>query len=388
MCRFAQRNVVDMEPIIQEQVDVLIAKFDEFCTAPPAPGAVTPSKDEVYNVRRWFNLFSYDAIGAAAFGKPFGFLKQGSDRCQAESFEGHRYETDALGAFHDSSTYDSILGHWPQLLPLLRRLSKWHPGYKGGVNTTAVTVRKIRERQNTGKPQGYTDFFHHLLQDRNGKDTGLNLLELEKEAGVMINAGHDTTATAITNCLFYLVSNPRVLSKLREELAPVLGVQEANATYDQVKDLKYLRACLEESMRLRPPTSRGLPRETPPQGATIAGHKIAGGVTVSVPTYTMHRNISLFTDPEEFRPERWFDEVEAPNCRQYVMPFSQGPRACIGRNLAYLEQQILIATLVHRYDFMFEREGFVLPTVERFNANPGEMFVKIWRRGAQREMIV
>lgn len=377
-----------MEPIIQEQVDVLIAKFDQFCSGPPAPGVVTPAKNEVYNVRWWFNLFSYDAIGAAAFGKPFGFLKQGSDRYQAETFEGHRYETDALGAFHDSSTYDSILAHWPQLLPIMRRLSKWHPGYQGGVNTTAVTISKVRERQKNGKPQGYTDFFHHLLQDRNGKDTGLNLLELEKEAGVMINAGHDTTATAITNCLFYIVSNPRVLRKLRDELAPILGTQETNATYDQVKDLKYLRACLEESMRLRPPTSRGLPRETPPQGALIAGHEIAGGVTVSVPTYTLHRNTALFTDPEEFRPERWFDEVEGPNCRQYVMPFSQGPRACIGRNLAYLEQQILIATLVHRYEFMFERPGFVLPTVERFNANPGEMFVKMWRRDGERAMVV
>ncbi|KAK8195886.1 hypothetical protein M8818_007037 [Zalaria obscura] len=126
--RFAQRNVIDMEPIIQEQVDVLIAKFDQFCSGPPAPGVVTPAKNEVYNVRWWFNLFSYDAIGAAAFGKPFGFLKQGSDRYQAETFEGHRYETDALGAFHDSSTYDSILAHWPQLLPIMRRLSKWHPG--------------------------------------------------------------------------------------------------------------------------------------------------------------------------------------------------------------------------------------------------------------------
>ncbi|KAK5455004.1 hypothetical protein LTS15_005724 [Exophiala xenobiotica] len=377
---FAQRNVVDMEPIIQEQVSVLIATFDQFCAAPPVPGAADPARDELYNVRWWFNLFSYDAIGAAAFGKPFGFLKQGTDKFQAETFEEHRYETNALSAFHDSSTYDSILAHWPQLLPLLRRLSQWHPGYKGGVDTTAVSIAKIRERQRNGKPQGYTDFFHHLLQDRNGKDTGLNLLELEKEAGVMINAGHDTTATAITNCVFYIFSNPRVLGKLREELAPILGDQETSATYSQVKDLKYLRACLDESMRLRPPTSRGLPRETPPQGATIAGHEIAGGVTVSVPTYTLHRNSKLFKQPEEYRPERWFDEIEGPNCRQYVMPFSQGPRACIGRNLAYLEQQVLIATLVHRYEFQFEQPGYVLPTIERFNANPGEMYVKLWRR--------
>jgi cytochrome P450 len=62
------------------------------------------------------------------------------------------------------------------------------------------------------------------------------------------------------------------------------------------------------------------------------------------------------------------------------MPFSAGPRACSGRNLAYLEQQILIATLVHNYEWRFERDDYVLPLVERFNQNPGDMFVKVSRR--------
>src|SRR6266536_5502114 len=59
-----------------------------------------------------------------------------------------------------------------------------------------------------------------------------------------------------------------------------------------------------------------------------------------------HSNASLFKDPDTFYPKRWLDKKEGPILRQYVMPFSQGPRACIGRNLAYLEQQILIATLI------------------------------------------
>jgi cytochrome P450 len=380
MTSFAQKNIVDMEPIIQNQISILLDKFDGFCTEPPAYGQNYPSKNEVHNLRRWLNLFTFDVIGTAAFGKSFGFLKQGDDKAPAETIDGKRFETKAITAFHTNSSYDVILAHWPQLLPLTKRLSRWHPGNKGGSDFTALTIRKVRERQENGKPSGYTDFFHHLLVDRHGKDVGLDLLELEKEAGVMINAGSDTTATAMTHCLYYVLRHPRVLEKLRSEIDAVLGDQTTAASYDQVKDLKYLRACIDESMRLRPPTSLGLPRETPPQGATIAGYEIAGNVTVSVPTYTFHRNAKLFKDPDTFYPERWLDDQEGPLLRKYVMPFSQGPRACIGRNLAYLEQQILIATLVHRYEYQFQRPDFVLPTIERFNANPADMYLKMWKR--------
>jgi len=378
--RFAQKNIVDMEPIIQQQVAIFLAKMDSFCSPSPSDNEGVLIGGTFHNVRRWLNLFTFDVIGAAAFGKPMGFLEQGDDLAPAETWDGKRYHIHAIHSFHTNSRYDVVLANWPKLLRITKRLTQWHPGNKGGADFTALTIRKIRERKESGKQTGYTDFFHHLLQDRNGKDVGLSMFELEKEAGVLINAGSDTTATAMTHCLYYLIRNPPVLKKLREEVDAVLGGQDTAARYEQVKDLKYLRACIDEALRLRPPTSLGLPRITPPEGATIAGYHITGDVTISVPMYTLHRNPELFSDPETYRPERWFDEVEGPRCRTYVLPFSTGPRACIGRNLAYLEQQILIATLVHRYNWCFESDNLELGTIERFNANPADMWVKLWRR--------
>ncbi|OQD74411.1 hypothetical protein PENDEC_c011G04881 [Penicillium decumbens] len=338
--------------------------MDSFCSPSPSDNEGVPIGGTFHNVRRWLNLFTFDVIGAAAFGKPMGFLEQGDDLAPAETWDGKRYHIHAISSFHTNSRYDVVLANWPKLLRITKRLTQWHPGNKDGADFTALTIRKIRERKESGKPIGYTDFFHHLLQDRNEKDVGLSMFELEKEAGVLINAGSDTTATAMTHCLYYLIRNPPVLKKLREEVDAVLGGQDTAARYEQVKDLKYQRACIDEALRLRPPTSLGLPRITPPEGATIAGYHIT----------------ELFSDPETYRPERWFDEVEGPRCRTYVLPFSTGPRACIGRNLAYLEQQILIATLVHRYNWCFESDNLELGTIERFNANPADMWVKLWRR--------
>ena len=62
------------------------------------------------------------------------------------------------------------------------------------------------------------------------------------------------------------------------------------------------------------------------------------------------------------------------------IPFSSGPRACIGRNLVYFEQQILVATLVHRYNFGMITPDYELPVVERLNANPDQFWVKVSRR--------
>jgi cytochrome P450 len=376
-----------MEPVIQEQVAILLSKLDGFCNGSSSKTDKSLVKGDFHNIRRWLNLFTFDVIGAAAFGRPMGFLQQGDDLAPAETWEGKWYSIHAISSFHTNSRYDVILAHWPKLLWLTKRLTQWHPGNKGGADFTALTIRKVRERKENGKPAGYTDFFHHLLEDKHGKDVGLSMFELEKEAGVMINAGSDTTATAMTHCLYFLVRNPMVLGRLRAELEPVLGSQNTAARYEQVKDLPYLRACIDEAMRLRPPTSQGLPRITPPEGANIAGYHIAGDVTVSVPTYTLHRNPNLFSDPEAYKPERWLDEVEGPRCRACVLPFSTGPRACIGRNLAYLEQQILIATLVQRYDWSFETEDFQLGTMERFNANPADMWVKLQRQSVNGEKL-
>ena len=79
----------------------------------------------------------------------------------------------------------------------------------------------------------------------------------------------------------------------------------------------------------------------------IAGHHIPAGVTVSSSVYTLHRYRSLFHSPLEWKPERWLQdsevsEAERKNLQEFVLPFTLGGRACIGRNLAYMEVSTLV----------------------------------------------
>ena len=114
----------------------------------------------------------------------------------------------------------------------------------------------------------------------------------------------------------------------------------------------------------------------------ILGEAVAGDVTVSVPTYLAHRDPTLFPNPEKYSPERWLDDSETSReMRAAFIPFSSGGRACLGRNITMMEQQILVATLVHRYEFALPSENWELDWEETFNLWPSQMHIKIWRRG-------
>jgi cytochrome P450 len=102
-------------------------------------------------------------------------------------------------------------------------------------------------------------------------------------------------------------------------------------------------------------------------------------VTVSVPTYTLLRDPVAFDEPEKFNPDRWISGDKEKMSKVHL-PFSNGPRAWIGRNIAYFEQILVIGTLVRLFDFDFSCEDFELKTLEWFDSNPGEMVVSCRRR--------
>lgn len=144
------------------------------------------------------------------------------------------------------------------------------------------------------------------------------------------------------------------------------------ATGDQVKNLHYLDACINEGLRMHSTSSIGLPRVVPEGGLTIVGQYFPEGTVVSVPSYTIHRDTSIWgEDVEQYRPERWFERDPAA-IQKTFNPFSTGPRyacylhpyefliahcvvrGCVGRNLAFLELQIIIASILRRYDIILE----------------------------------
>ena len=110
------------------------------------------------------------------------------------------------------------------------------------------------------------------------------------------------------------------------------------------------------------------------------GEWIAGDTSVSMPIYTAHHDAKVFPDPEEYNPNRWMDPEERKRMEPFFIPFSTGGRGCIGRNISYLEQTVVLASLVHRYEFALPSPEWKLHRFEAFNLLMGSMPIKIWRR--------
>lgn len=171
--------------------------------------------------------------------------------------------------------------------------------------------------------------------------------------------------------------------KLREEVEAKLPLEDPEKIlpYDLVRDMPYLRACIDESLRLRPPIAYPLQRlVTAPEGVTICGHHLRKGTVVAVPTYSVHRNEALFPAPESFNPDRWLNKDDPERIhalKNHTIPFSTGPRACIGRHIAIVELQLLISSLVRRYDISMEEPDQKLEIFERFQSNPGPLPIRL-----------
>lgn len=366
---FAPKTIANLEPVISATVARLLAQIEKAADSTSS-----------INMRRYLNYFTIDVFSSILYGNSLGCLQRGNDMVDAETKDGKVYTIPFIKSLHDAVHINTVLGMEAPLLPLTKRLFSFHSHKKAGADYDNIiyhnTVRRL-QAANTDCAST-SDVFSKLLTNNKGEPLGLCLGELLAEGSVMMNAGTDTTAAALTNTIYLLYKHPYVLTKLRQELDEATD-NTTIPSYDSLSHLPYLRACVEESLRLRPPSSMGLPRVVPPGGRTIAGKFIEEGTTVSVPTYTLLRDPVAFENPDEYNPDRWINGDKEMMARAHF-PFSTGPRACIGRNISYFEQLVVIAAVVKGWDFEFVEGGFELETIERFNSNPGEMVMWVRRR--------
>ena len=363
---FAAKTVVAFEPLLVETLGTFLNQLDSF-------GA----RGTKVNMRLYLNYFTIDFFGKLLYGADLGCLSRGDDLLDAETKEGAIYKVPFIKSLLEATIANTVLSMNPSLLPVTRPIAKQHPYKKAGTAWENIVYHNTKKR--LSKPER-DDLFRRLLKDSQGRELNLPLGELIAETSSMMNAGTETTTAALTNTIYLLYTHPHILCKLREELDAAFP-SDTLPTHELASQLPYLRACIEESLRVRPPSSFGLPRIVPKGGRQIAGQFVPEGVTVSVPTYSLLRDETAFDNATEYIPDRWM--TDDPEKKRRMMnnhlPFSTGPRACIGRNIAYFEQTVLIATILKFYDCQVP-EGFQLETQERFNSNAGDLIVDIQRR--------
>ncbi|OCH86066.1 cytochrome P450 [Obba rivulosa] len=178
-------------------------------------------------------------------------------------------------------------------------------------------------------------------------------------------AGHETTSSATTWCLYALTQAPEAQRKLRAELFTLLT---DTPTMDELNALPYLDAVVRETLRVHAPVASSsrqavkddiVPLSTPFTDARGEVHdtsKVDKGAQFFLPVQAINRSRELWgEDAHEFKPERWESLPETvssiPGVWGHLLTFSGGPRSCIGYRFSLVEMKALIFTLVRAFEF-------------------------------------
>ncbi len=218
-----------------------------------------------------------------------------------------------------------------------------------------ILYRIIGERRASGRDAG--DLLSMLLHAQDEDGSRMTDRQLRDEAFTLFLAGHETTASTLSWTWWLLARNPAVEAKLHAELDSVLG--DRAPTFDDLPRLAYTGHVITESLRLYP-AAWGMARLVV-EDHEIAGYPVTKGMGVAMAQWVVHRDPRWYDSPEEFRPERWEDDLLKRLPRFAYFPFGGGPRQCIGNSFALMEATLILATIARKFRLRLVANHPVVP---------------------------
>ncbi|PLW22805.1 hypothetical protein PCASD_12137 [Puccinia coronata f. sp. avenae] len=335
---FTPKAIAEYLPSIETRLDEMISIIDDH----------VKQKQDV-DLCLQLGCFVYNTMCDMAFG-----ALAGSDLLKSQE-EKHRILTHMGRVVRQVG----ILRNMPWLTPLVQA---WPSTQREDQSQFKEFTRSMFLRRRNQGLGSQIDVFHYLLGEDTETGTRLSVAELAADSTLLVITGSDTTRTVMIAFFLYMLKHPSCMEKLQAELLAAPDLSPPT-----LARLEYLTACLQEAMRLQPPSPANLQRMCPPGGAVICGKKIPEGTKVRFSNYAVQRDDRYFNNPDQFRPERWLKKsaeseklgekgTERLNEKAFFS-FLIGPGACVAKTLAWMEMRLVVATLLTTYDLAFA-EGF------------------------------
>ncbi|XP_043488265.1 cytochrome P450 4C1-like [Polistes fuscatus] len=190
--------------------------------------------------------------------------------------------------------------------------------------------------------------FLDLLLDINEKDSNsMSDENLREHVDTFIFAGHDSTSSAIAWTLLFLGNELEIQEKVYQEIKDVMEKFDGSIDIQTIFQLKYLERVCKETHRLIPSVCTF--SRTITEDIMIDKYVVPKGAILAVHVHGLHHNPKVWTNPEKFDPDRFLiEQFQNKNPYAYV-PFSAGPRNCIGQKFANLEQKLVLAMLLQKW---------------------------------------
>ncbi|KAF2273428.1 cytochrome P450 [Westerdykella ornata] len=354
----------EFEPLMLSHIDTFVRSLVKSASSTN----LDATEPKVVNMTPAIKSLTLDTITHLAFGSPLSLQTQP---------QRHPYFLRGLAiANYRTNMYIQfpVIKHFDYIERIL------YPFMWTSQKTFYRTLREmIGQRAMQGKVEGKKDLYE-FVRDVKDPETGegLGMADVWSEAAFLVPAGGDTTATALAATLHYLSHSPSAYTRLAREIRTTFTSASDIRLGPKLASCSYLRAVIDESMRLTPPTPTTLWREEIPsrikgekkEPLVVDGIVVPPGTEIGVSIYAIHHNAEYFPEPFAFRPERWlpgetFSDAkglkkdEAERQRKLTLeaftPFSLGPRGCAGKAMAYSETSLVLARLLWCLDF--ERPG-------------------------------
>jgi len=334
---FADKSLKDLEPMLKQWTEKMRSKLAEF--------SGTGLK---LDLLKYYNCTTFDIMGDLSFNESLNML------------EDSEYSPWVKTIFASTK-----MGTRMRSIFMLHPALHWF-GTNVLMSSPTVAAKRLEHKQYSSdrvdrrlkRTPDRPDLWSKIMERSKGPDA-LALEEHYVTASLFMVAGTETTATALSGTTYHLLRDPPTFARLAAELRAAYA-SDAEVSLDSLARLPYLDAVLREGLRMYPPVPIGLPRITPAGGAVIAGQYVPAQVAVSVHQLATYRNPALFAEPNVFRPERWLSQDgSAPRDQLDALePFSTGPRNCIGKNLAWHEMRLLLATTVRNFDLQLHETAY------------------------------
>ncbi|KAI8635559.1 benzoate 4-monooxygenase cytochrome P450 [Xylariaceae sp. FL1651] len=344
---FSNTVLSEQEPsIVRPLVDKLVERVRE-------------SPEGVVNLSSFFDCTTTDIIGTLSFGAHFGMLDQ---------LEKHPF-LHVLPEVLRLSVVLQCIPEWFQILSWINRCGpKWAipKPLTGVVDFTShhLAERKKRDAVETLEDKtGHKDIMS-VIEVGNEKYKGtpgyepLNQYEMLGEATTLVAGGGDTVATALTMIMFHLGQHADVMEKLSKEIRQTFETFDSINSHTAGQKIPYLDAVAKEAMRVTPVLPGAMWRRAD-HPLVVCGYPVPAGTDMGAMRSCIFQNPQYFHDPTTFKPQRWMEDM-GDNLEVFI-PFGTGPRACIGRNIAWMELRLIISKLLWAFDWTPVTKEFNCP---------------------------
>lgn len=325
-------------------------------------------RGDVIDVAPDMTRLTLETISRAAFGEDLGSFERETP---------HRFVSAMIVALKTGQRIGGLSG-LPGSKALAVGINRANAGHRRYIDTMLDDLIAGRRRRGD---TGETDLLSIMLKANSDRGaTALDDRNIRFQILTFLVAGHETTSGALSFALHHLAHDRELLARAHAEVDEILGTDTgAEPAFEQVAKFRLLRRIIDETLRLWP-TAPGFSRG-PIEPTTVAGrYEMSPGDWAIVHLPKVHRDPSVWPDPLRFDPDRFLAaEVKKRPAHTYK-PFGTGERACIGRQFALHESVLLLARLLHRYDFEPADPDYELSVTERLTLMPSGLRLRIRRR--------